>query len=91
VTDKTRARKRRVALAKAKRRAYEIVSGWIPAPHRQQTKEEIVKERWEIAMRIYRNRKPCSNCCCGNPRRHFGKLTLQERRYLAEDNTEMCA
>ena len=22
----------------------------------------------------------CSGACCGNPRRHFGKVTIQERR-----------
>ena len=24
--------------------------------------------------------KPCSQWCCGNPRRHFGEITIQERR-----------
>ena len=23
---------------------------------------------------------PCSGPCCGNPRRHFGHMTMQERR-----------
>ena len=32
---------------------------------------------------IYRKvRKPCSCYMCGNPRRHFGKRTLQEIRLL---------
>ena len=24
----------------------------------------------------------CSNNCCGNPRRHFGEVTLQEKRFV---------
>ncbi len=27
------------------------------------------------------NMAVCSNYCCGNPRKHFGELTIQERRY----------
>ena len=27
-----------------------------------------------------RTKHPCSGACCGNPRRHFGELTMQERR-----------
>ena len=26
--------------------------------------------------------KKCSGVCCGNPRRHLGELTFQERRFL---------
>lgn len=30
---------------------------------------------------LYRKTKvPCSKWCCGNPRRHFGELTVQERK-----------
>ena len=32
-----------------------------------------------------RTRKPCSNYCCGNPRKHFGELTKQERRANSRD------
>lgn len=33
------------------------------------------------ALGILRHtRKQCSSFCCGNPRRHFGKCTLQERK-----------
>lgn len=28
--------------------------------------------------------KACSGWCCGNPRRWFGELTRQERRFRAE-------
>lgn len=34
----------------------------------------------EAAKRMLRTRKPCSNWCCGNPRRWFGIKTNQERR-----------
>ena len=29
--------------------------------------------------RLLQDRQPCSCWMCGNPRRHFGKKTLQER------------
>jgi len=28
----------------------------------------------------------CSNNCCGNPRKHFNQLTIQERRALSDEN-----
>ena len=31
--------------------------------------------------------RPCSCPMCGNPRRHFGELTVQERRAI---EAEMC-
>ena len=35
----------------------------------------------EITGKAARTRKPCSDWCCGNPRRHFkDALTMQERR-----------
>jgi hypothetical protein len=34
----------------------------------------------EIACRLFNNRTPCSGPCCGNPRRWFGELTVQELR-----------
>lgn len=27
---------------------------------------------------------PCSQACCGNPRRHFGTRTRQEQRFSAD-------
>lgn len=30
--------------------------------------------------KLAKTRQPCSCYCCGNPRRHFGELTMQERR-----------
>ncbi len=31
------------------------------------------------ARRLLQDRQPCSCCMCGNPRRHFGEKTRQER------------
>lgn len=28
---------------------------------------------------------PCSGYCCGNPRKWFGELTIQERKYFQGD------
>jgi len=30
--------------------------------------------------RVAKTPRPCSAWCCGNPRRHFGTPTMQERR-----------
>ncbi|WGR55647.1 hypothetical protein [Paracoccus versutus] len=30
--------------------------------------------------KVAHTRVVCSGPCCGNPRRHFGKMTMQERR-----------
>ena len=27
---------------------------------------------------------PCSSYCCGNPRKWFGEVTMQERRFFCE-------
>lgn len=32
-------------------------------------------------------RSPCSCPGCGNPRRHFGKVTLQERKHEYDPNS----
>lgn len=29
---------------------------------------------------------PCSRICCGNPRKYFNELTIQEQRNMQEDN-----
>lgn len=34
----------------------------------------------KLARKMADNMQMCSRCCCGNPRRHFGKLTVQERK-----------
>lgn len=33
-----------------------------------------------VARRLLRTRAPCSCPMCGNPRRHWGEHTVQERR-----------
>jgi hypothetical protein len=40
------------------------------------------KERRRRALRWHNNLKKCSCYMCGNPRRHFGTVTWQERRML---------
>jgi hypothetical protein len=60
----------RHALARAKRRAYRkarAIFSLGPLAH-------------EYAIHNYRDRCPCSCSACGNPRRHFGERTMQERR-----------
>ena len=38
--------------------------------------------RWAYVANRYKNRKVCSCWMCGNPRRHFGRITTQELRLL---------
>lgn len=42
-----------------------------------------------VIGQVARTRKPCSCYCCGNPRHHFGKATMQERRKLIGAVAEM--
>ena len=34
---------------------------------------------------------PCSDACCGNPRRHFGERSVQERRADETAGGALCA
>jgi len=43
------------------------------------------EEMKESAAKIADNLKLCSKSCCGNPRKHFNELTIQERRILLHD------
>ena len=60
---------RRHELARAKQRTRRVVRTW------GVDTEELVQSH-------YRNRCKCSCPACGNPRRHFGLPTIQERRAL---------
>lgn len=44
--------------------------------------QTITKEEWikNYIGRLRKTTKLCSGPCCGNPRKHFGEKTLQERR-----------
>lgn len=37
--------------------------------------------------RLYNHLAECSGRCCGNPRKWFGEVTIQERRFLCEPVT----
>tara|TARA_R110000772_G_scaffold99174_2_gene198841 strand:- start:6208 stop:6444 length:237 start_codon:yes stop_codon:yes gene_type:complete len=67
---RTRA-ERRKHKQRMKKKAERIVrsEGW--------TDEEYVAHR---VLRITENRKACSCMMCGNPRKMFGKKTIQERK-----------
>jgi len=66
-------------LQQAKRHARRVLRVWRAA------NAGLARERWydengllEQGMRYTRVR--CSGPCCGNPRRHYGQRTLQERK-----------
>lgn len=46
--------------------------------------ETVLMDKWEWrdlnAKKLRNTTKLCSRACCGNPRRYFGELTMQERR-----------
>ena len=41
---------------------------------------EFYADGGEYEKRLLKTRVPCSCAMCGNPRRHFGKKTLQEKK-----------
>jgi hypothetical protein len=43
--------------------------------------QEMYADGGELERQLLKNRVRCSGPCCGNQRRHFGQLTVQERRY----------
>jgi len=59
--------------------------------HRLDPYDPLVGDNWDAnnpedipkLFGAYRKvRKFCSGYCCGNPRKHFGKVTLKERSQL---------
>jgi len=48
-----------------------VITGGVPTA--------AVRDSWQRYRSVT---SPCSGPCCGNPRRHFGQLTVQERRQL---------
>ena len=53
-------------------RAARIMKDWGSPNHPYPVKEFVGYMADNMAV--------CSNYCCGNPRRHFGELTVQERK-----------
>lgn len=43
-----------------------------------ETKEKIYGKGGSMEKYLFRNRAKCSCSMCGNPRKHFKKITLQE-------------
>ena len=48
--------------------------------------DETEKEQHQ--KRMAENRKPCSCHMCGNPRKHWKELTIQEKRAIIDDAEE---
>ena len=65
---------RREQAEKAKRKAKDIT-----ANHWYFSRVQITPAR--IGVTASTHGKPCSCYMCGNPRKWFGELTVQERRY----------
>jgi len=63
----------RLQAATAKQKAVKVMKGW------DYKSEDITPQR--IGKMAGVHGKPCSCVLCGNPRRHFGELTVQERRH----------
>lgn len=42
---------------------------------------DIHEQRWMVAKCTADNRALCSGPCCGNPRKWFDELTIQEKRH----------
>ncbi|HET8636926.1 MAG TPA: hypothetical protein VFL96_08750 [Acidobacteriaceae bacterium] len=59
---------------------------------RMKAKAIRVYGRWDIPgfdpkrhAKLANHMAHCSGSCCGNPRRKWKELTMQERRFLAEE------
>ena len=65
------------------RRAKKVLDVWEaqnPRFYSEMDENELLDQ-----LHLYTStRKPCSKWCCGNPRRHFGKKTIQELREISE-------
>lgn len=66
--------RRRHELSRIKRKRLDYYGGYVrslPTPERNRH------------LGLFANTMPCCSCwMCGNPRRHFGELTLKERQAL---------
>jgi hypothetical protein len=40
-----------------------------------------IEGRKKSARRLRRMTKSCSACCCGNPRKFFNEITMQEKKF----------
>jgi hypothetical protein len=48
---------------------------------------EFTEDEWnKIIGMLRKTRVRCSSYCCGNPRRHYGKVTRQEIKWLLNLN-----
>lgn len=64
--------------------------------HKQNKKNKalkVAKETWHLAVPEYvikdvDHMASCSCWVCGNPRKYFKKLTLQEKRAILSENDE---
>ena len=75
---------RRSQTVKAKKKAkflMEKIQGWAVMSQDGTKNMDWISPRM-IGVQASTHSKPCSCMGCGNPRRHFGELTVQERRYL---------
>ncbi len=50
-------------------------------------KEDYYMDGGEAEKRLIKTRVPCSCLWCGNPRKHFGQVTRQEKK-VTEMDTE---
>jgi len=71
---------RRTQAIKAKQRAVKVLTRWWGWTG------ETISAR-DIGVMANVHGKPCSCWCCGNPRRHFNELTVQERKYANQNRT----
>ena len=50
-------------------------------------KEFVTEEEWyEKVAKLSETRAPCSCHMCGNPRKHYKEITIQERRFFSDSD-----
>lgn len=53
-------------------------------------KDEVLSECYDRAVRMHKHMAQCSCATCGNPRKHFKELTMQELKKAADYKDQMC-
>ena len=73
-------------LRQAKKRARRVLRVWRACALPFDVEHLVDDGPLEQAMRY--TRVLCSGPCCGNPRRHFGERTVQERKFDEQANEQ---
>jgi hypothetical protein len=69
------------------KKARKVLSVYRAINHRISGSEffEYYEYGGKCEQQLLKTRKPCSCAMCGNPRKHFGEVTIQEKKHNLEN------